>query len=243
MPSIGKKLIFILGACCLLTACTSKTRVHIYGKYLSPEQAQIVSKELREENYQVKVNVLPFPESIATNTLVYAALANENHRVSDLISYLSQLGYDIESIRMIGAQNHEFTHNNVGLYLLPPGYVKRNEVYTIPLASEYGSTTCQDATNLRLLDSQKFEIEVEIWQEQAQDYSEVFYYGTWQAIDSKNIRLTFDKAPSTLDFARSIKQVTTPDGDRQVVSLTPLMKSPVNELAGINCTYTISLAF
>jgi len=74
---IGK----LLDASCL---SFKQPAASLYTKYISPEQAQVISQALREENYQVKVNDLPFPDSARINTLAYVALANENHRGPEL---------------------------------------------------------------------------------------------------------------------------------------------------------------
>ena len=232
----------VLSSLCLLVcSCASQTQVHVFTTHLNEEQATKVINQLNQHNFKVHENKLAFPESINSNALVYTPSTNENNRISELVSIINNLGYNLASTHLIFEGNHSFTMNNVGLYLLPEGVVKPAKNYTIQLLNEYGSTTCEHATNLYLKEGNQFKIEINQWDEKNQQYHEMNIVGKWTMNDTDTLLLTNENWSFPLAFFRQESIKNTKHGPRQVVSLLPTSEQVDKAQSAVNCTYTISV--
>jgi len=111
-------LIFVL---LLLSACSSRTQLHVYAKYLTKEQTSSVVKQIDHTMFNITLNQLAFPTNIIGNAIVYSPSPNSRTRLTKLMRTLSNLGFNITNASLISENNHSFTANNVGVFLLPNG--------------------------------------------------------------------------------------------------------------------------
>ncbi|MEW6991196.1 hypothetical protein AADZ91_10945 [Colwelliaceae bacterium 6441] len=231
-----------------LSACSSKTQLHFYASNLSKEKIKEVITTIDNDHYNIKVNYLPFPNDINDNAIVYAPSLNSQEVINPLITSLSKIGFDISTASLISANNHSFTENNIGLFLLPDNYVqppitdKRFE-YTIPLVNEYGSTDCQHATTLYLKEPNEFLLEINRWNEKTDAYIEEFIEGQWVLLTNKVLQLNHSSWQTPLKFEKRHFERNEIDGSSKGVKFIPI--DDVNfetDQKAIHCTYSISLA-
>jgi len=120
----------------LICGCSSKTNVHLYAKYLTTEEVNTLISSIEKEHFNVMVNYQVFPSSISNSSLVYAPSQNSEKRLPSLLSILTNSGYSISHASLLLANNHSFTENNVGVFLVPNGLSitqKENDVFELVL--------------------------------------------------------------------------------------------------------------
>lgn len=240
-------LSLLLSLLMLLTACSSKTQVHLYAKYLSDEETAEVINKLDKANFDIAINQLDFPKSVNDNAIVYAPSSNSRKRLDNLMVTLTSLGFNVSNASLIVANNHSFTANNVGVFLLPDGVrvehkLEGSHQYQLPLINEYGAIDCQHATTLYLKESNEFFIEVDIWQEDKQQYSAKYFEGNWQLTENNQLILSNNSWSEPLIFNKKTYVENKHKSNWRVVSFTPVEMSGADQQKTIHCTYTINLA-
>ncbi|WP_019026393.1 hypothetical protein [Colwellia piezophila] len=143
------KMISIVLMCFFLMACSS-TKVHLYTRYLSAQQAEEITNNLEGLGFDVIANTLVFPDEIEQSTLLYSPFVEGENRVDVLINSLDKAGWIIANVKPIFAGNHYYTKNSVGLLLLPDGVRQSDKVTVQDLANEYESENCRASMILRL---------------------------------------------------------------------------------------------
>lgn len=204
-------------------------------------------KQIDSSMFTIITNQLAFPANINENAIVYSPSLNSRERLSGLMMSLSTLGFNVSSASLISENNHSFTENNVGVFLLPNDVNVEQETdvinnYQFPIVNEYGATNCRHSTTLYLKEPDEFFIEVDIWKEEHQRYQQKSYHGKWQLTD-KNILILSNKIWSKpLTFIKQTFEENTFDQKRKVLSFTPEGIGIENkQQQSVQCTYTISL--
>ncbi len=248
-----KRYLFLLITILALCSCANKPTVNVFSKHLTQAKQQELAQTLSAADFNVQESKVDFPNSIQVNTLVYAPSNQANNHINALIAKVKSLGYDIQSVNLLASDNHSFTANNIGLYLLPDNYVpdlpkSEAQTQTIQLANEYGSAQC--ASFLDLKEDNRFVFEVNIWQEQQQDYQSHYIRGTWQSDQFDNLLLSSENWRVSLPFKRTFSVENTLDGKRQMIKLTPQYNAQLQgsylkegvEQVNINCVHSIAIA-
>lgn len=239
-----------------LTACSAKTKIHFYTKHLPTDKINEVMTVVDEDTFEVTLNHLSFPNDINDNAIVYSPSHNSRDRLNTLMEALASVGFNISTASLIAANNHSFTENNLGLYLLPDNYVQspKNSIhnsYKIPLVNEYGAVDCQHATVLYLKEPDEFIIEINTWDEGKEEYLQTFTEGKWSLTEDDFLHLKHPKWQKSLVFKKSHYQRNEINGTSKGVKFTPIelgVSTKVfanlysNEAKAIYCTYSISLA-
>lgn len=232
----------------LLTACTSKTNVHLYAKYLTQEQTNEIVQTIDESIYLVKVNQQEFPADINDNAIVYAPSANSKERLSSLIEVLSASGYSVSNASLLMANNHSFTANNVGVFVVPKGTVvtrlqDQNFEFKLPTINEYGGIDCPHATVLYLKGSNEFVLEVNEWSNAKEDYIQQFFEGRWELTKDSVLELYGDQWNRPITFERKLFERKEIDGSSKGIKFVPLLNDGLSTIQqNLNCSYSISLA-
>ncbi len=239
---------FVLLLLVFLNACSSKTQLHLYARHLTPEQTKNIINNIDKSLFNIIVNQQQFPDSINSNAIVYAPSKNSRARINTLIETLATQGYAVSNASLLMANNHSFSENNLGVFLLPAGKqidsVKAIDMdVTLPLINEYGALDCANASTLYLRQNHDFLIEIEIWQADIEDYRQEQERGHWRLIDGQYLELTSNEWQQSLLFERRQFERKEINGVSKGVSFIP-MKSLHSSIknARVNCRYSISLA-
>ncbi|GHG01209.1 hypothetical protein ACFSBU_14630 [Thalassotalea marina] len=241
-----KRVIFLL-AIILLQGCSSHNTVHVYAKYLSEEQEQQVVESLSvNENLTVEVNRLEFPSTVNDNTLIYAPSRGTDKAAIEVMEQVSSLGFPIGATGLMLANNHSFSANNMGIYLVPAGLSITNEraragKYNIPLYSEYGARNCENTATLEIKESGNFVLNEEVWDKNKQDYQQNQYRGTWSIEDNQYLLFRSPAWQQVLYFHRQTFERDIENGKLQGYQLIPMTKyNKGSNYARVYCTYEIS---
>lgn len=107
----------------LFLAGCSQTTVHLNNRYLNDTQTQQVIDILALNNVSVKVNANPFPQQVTRSALIYslAMKVRAPHLISHILHVMDNAGWSLEEVDEFLNTNHQYTGNNIGLYLLPNG--------------------------------------------------------------------------------------------------------------------------
>jgi len=228
-------------------SCSSKTQVHLYAKHLSTEQADTIVKQLDESIFSVVVNQENFPNSINDNAIVYAPSANSPQRLTRLMDVISASGFTVSNASLIMANNHSFTENNVGVFLVPSGveveHFQTSFIEKLPTVNEYGAVDCEHGTTLFLKSNDQFMIEIDIWDQAKQDYLSQYIEGSWRLINNKLLELTHPSWQVPLMFNKSVFQKSHHGNNSKGIKFTPIKTmNPPSDIDKISCSYSISFA-
>lgn len=141
-------VIYIL-LCSLLFSCSTNT-VHLNTRYLSENNIEVIESALKEKNFTVKTNNLPFPRGIQQSSIIYSPLTKNENVVEEIVSILSQIGFDISAIDPIESGNHWYRRSNFGLFIVPEGVKVNNQIARQDLALEYKAKDCGSSIQLKL---------------------------------------------------------------------------------------------
>ncbi|AEE24104.1 putative lipoprotein [Glaciecola sp. 4H-3-7+YE-5] len=132
-----------------LSGC-GHTQVHLYAKYLSASEVNRISEQLKKDDFDVDVNQLTFPISIRRNSLVYSLMLPEQSELTRLTQSTAKLGYSVESEVPLFSNNHSFTRDSIGLFLIPEGLDVAALMSYEGLVGRYYSKACDVEVQLLL---------------------------------------------------------------------------------------------
>ncbi|WP_102797800.1 hypothetical protein [Bowmanella denitrificans] len=210
---------------CLLVLLTltmvgcAKTQVHLYGRYLQPEQIQQVTQALETEGYQVQVNRLAFPADIHQSSLVYSLMLKDVSKLDRVMAASASQGWYVHNVTAMVKGNHWYTKDSMGLFLLPEGVDPSDPSAAENMSFNYQSSGCEQSPGLQLSDDHTFRI---------QPVAEVpfdadWHQGTWRLKESAYLELT-PKADPTWSYYLELQRSTETDqlGQAEVIRLTPM---------------------
>lgn len=213
-----------------VTGCASGSKIHLFAKYLTDQEAQKVTEMLQAQEYQVVVNKLSFPDVVTSDTVIYSPMHSNPDDIRTLLSLVTEQLSTKADLIYIRSQKHSFTKNNVGLYLFGQagGKPKRDE--SIAFASPYSATQCESLifAELILAADNTFELITVA----NQDANEVSVNGQWQR-KGQYLELYIEQV-LTAGFYIEYLSETVSDGLRKSISLTPSEGQPTIDQCRFN---------
>ncbi len=198
-------------------ACSS-TKVHLYGRYLSAQETENVTKNIEKLGFDVVANSLNFPDEIEQSTLIYSPFIEGENRVDVLLESLSEVGWNISSVKPIFSGNHYYTKNSAALLLLPDGALQSDKVTSQDIANEYESKACESLIRLRLNRDASYQFsysnKMPIQTEQLT--------GNWQLTSYPYIELVSSNKFRRFYYQIQKSIVTDVVGETDVIELKPL---------------------
>lgn len=173
-------LIFIL----LITAC-SNTTVHLYTRYLSPEQTLEITHKLAEQNIKIETNELAIPSSVKHSALVYSPLIKDRAKVEQLSQILTSLGFPISDTAPLVVENHWYAKQAIGVMLIPEGVNPQERSTVIDLANLYQGEQCDQQISIRLHADNRYEMTTDF----PSDNFDEFKSGVWRITSYPYIEL------------------------------------------------------
>lgn len=143
------KIISLFLICSVLFACSS-TKVHLYTRYLSEQEASDITEKLEIHNFEVIANTLAYPDEIVQSTLLYSPFVQGENNLNVLINTLDELGWTIPNVQPLLVGNHYYTKNSVGLLLIPDDVDRNDKVAAPDLVNQYQSKGCDIPITLML---------------------------------------------------------------------------------------------
>lgn len=67
----------------------SQTTVHLYSRYLSIQQIEMINRELITADFIVKSNDLKFPQSVTQSSLTYSPLIKDLNAVNKVVNAIN----------------------------------------------------------------------------------------------------------------------------------------------------------
>lgn len=203
--------------CFFILSCSS-TKVHLYTRYLSAEEADAVTKNLEQLGFDVIANTLVFPDGIEQSTLLYSPFVEGENSLNILIDTLADIGWVMPNVQPIFAGNHYYTKNSVGLLLLPDGGRQSDKVIRQDLANEYKSKACDSAIKLRLNNDASYQF---LYPNKTDSQMEQLT-GTWQITSYPYIELTSLNKVWRFYYEIQKSAITDVVGKVEVIELKPL---------------------
>ncbi|GGO67806.1 hypothetical protein [Bowmanella pacifica] len=209
----------LLGLLVLTLSGCAKTHVHLYGRYLQPEQIKNVSEALEAEGYQVKVNQFAFPRDIQQSSLIYSLMLRDVSKLDTVLGVATEQGWYVNNISALVKGNHWYTKDSMGLFLLPDGVDPTDPTAPENLSFLYQSVGCDKAPSLQLFSDNTFRIQpvAEV------PFEDDWHQGSWELKESVYLTLT-PKADKTWSYYLQLERRTEQDqlGKAEVIQLTPM---------------------
>lgn len=198
----------------LITGCSSTT-VHLYGKYLDPQQVQQTTELLEQKGYTVQVNDFVFPDAIHASTLLYSINVTDGKQLDNLTRELMDAGWPIYQIFPMQIANHWITKNDLGLFLLPEGLDPAAGKTMADIAGDYrAAPECGRNIQLILYSNGNFEVVTDGEQ----------FSGLWRVTDFPYIELSRKMKVGRLIDYYQVERLTQQDlmGTVKITQLTSL---------------------
>ncbi len=175
-----------------LSSCTATTEVQLYTEYLSRAESNNIVQLLENHNYRVVLNDFPIPRGLKRSTLIYSPMHRDIASVESLAKLLSNTPHGLPQLELTGKENHFYTKNIVGLYVVPANVISNKEEGIHPIyAIEYSGICDTIDADLDLKKDGSFQLTANIWNdEQKVEYSTGFE-GKWTYSD-ETIFLTLE---------------------------------------------------
>lgn len=203
--------------CLLLTACTS-TKVHLYTRYLSADEATKVTKTLEEQGFEVETNSLAFPDNIQQSALLYSPFVRGENRVNALIEKLKESGWTIPIVQPLFSGTHYYTKDSMGLLLLPNGRMKSDKVLAQELVSSYKAENCDSSIALQLNDDNTYQFS----DSNLSEYEFKRFDGSWNMPSYPYLILVPDGNVGSFYFEIVKKTESDLNGKVELIELTPM---------------------
>ena len=227
---INKAIVgILLVAIAVLTGCTSVSTVHVFGKYLTEQEKQKISRVLQLKEYQVEVNDLAFPDAINSDAVVYSPMHSNPEQVRALLDLVAGELNSKAELLYIRSDQHSYTKDNIGLYLFGQagGKAKRDgRDESISFASPYSASHCASLVFAELILAPKQTFELITVDSATAD--EVSRKGRWQR-DAQQLHLyaetNNEKSQGDLLAVFDVEYLnaqTIADGLRKSILLTPV---------------------
>ena len=212
----------------LLQGCAS-TKVHVYGRYLSPEQLDSLTNNIEQHEFNVIVNDLKAPTTIDSNSIIYSPLLENVSQVDDLIELLRQQNIDIVNVIPMTSGNHWYNRDSMGLIIFPDDPQNKGAHATpnqADLSQKYTSDNCELAIQLILRENGTFSLIGKNWTEQEKPFTE----GVWKYRQFPYIEVTPDKGRDwTVYYVISTTTITDKIGKVDVLQLEPSAWRPMTK--------------
>lgn len=113
-------LVLIVG---IITSCASRTQVHVFSAGVDQQDVIQLSLLLEEQGFDARPNALPVPPNIAKHTVIFPAIVQDFATVELVESTMEAAGYSRARLVLEEEENHSYSTDNIGIYLVSPDYV------------------------------------------------------------------------------------------------------------------------
>lgn len=147
------KYLVLLSA--LLLAGCQKPSIYLYGKYISEQEAQQLSKEFEQAGYQVELNSLPFPQGISNTSILSSPLLKKRTDLEKAVTILEGQGLEVNSISSLVEGSHFVTKNALAVFV-----VSNRDVFAEPVRTGqvFTSSNCETEFEIHINASYKAKV-------------------------------------------------------------------------------------
>ena len=214
----------------VVSGCTSKTDVHLYGRYLSEEQTQNISQQLTESGFDVVVNKLQFPTSITRPTILYSPMVKNAQQIYLVVDVLAQENVPAPAISPLVSGNHWYKKDSIALFLFPEGESSLDAILVQDLMQTFNTRNCDLDLTLAFNKNGSYVLSGKNWDVEQKTFST----GEWLYRQYPYIELRPDLSKEQIRYFE-IKQYNEADkvSDIQIIELMPVQS---HQLSG-DCSF------
>ncbi|WP_394221796.1 hypothetical protein [Alteromonas gracilis] len=229
--------VFTIGVLGILNGCAMKPTVHVYAKYLAPEQRTLIKSELKKSDVAVEFNDFAFPTSITTNTLLYSLLLQDVNAIDNTYSALENVDFPIHSIQTLKQENHWYTKNSLAVFLFPDGKKPNGSMFKQDLLHAYQSDSCGDINALTLNSNGTFSLSLK--NSSQENNSTTKTNGHWKYRQYPYLELQEHGSP----YSNFYFEISTHEGEDRVSKLSFIKLTLLNANSNIaltdNCEFVV----
>ncbi len=207
--------------------------MHLYKRYLSDEQAQRITQKLEALDYNVKANVLVFPDEIQKSTIVYSPFIDGEKNLDSFIAEIGQLGWPDVELQALFKGNHWYSKNSIGLFLIPEGVKQTDKMHSQDLVNQYNSEQCEVSAQLFLKRDQTYQL---LYTKDPNTLTE-HKTGTWTLTGYPYIELTSSNGDWRFYFEIHQSNISDVVGKVDLLQLKPLSSHHVYP----NCVFSFGV--
>ncbi len=140
----------LLISCAFILAACQQTTVLIYARYLPEADVQNLTNKLEQAEYQVEINEHPFPKGVANTAIIASPFLSDREALGNIEMILAQNQWPVYDVRTLTSENHWFTKETIGVFLLPEGIDPHEGTNVKDLSNNYTSRDCDNDVTLTL---------------------------------------------------------------------------------------------
>ncbi|MFT6896434.1 MAG: hypothetical protein ACJA13_000835 [Paraglaciecola sp.] len=212
------KISVVLWLSLSLLGCNTLPQVFVNARYLSESQTHLIVTQLEYAGFTVETNTFEIPSQVQHSGLVYSPFIQDNLAIQKIEDVLAQLHWSISTVQPLVAGNQWFTHNSVGLFLIPDGIDPHNNTAQQDLANEYQSQQCQISAKVRLDPDNSYQFSFD---EQPNQLPQALT-GSWKITRYPNIEFTSDNKKRLYYFEVHTTTEVDQISEIQIVELRPM---------------------
>lgn len=152
------KWLIIIFCVWFFSGCALSPTVFVYGKYLTSEQSEALTEQLKSEEFDVEVNSFDFPTSLSETTLLYSLLLKDPENISQVERIALDNGFSVGRTQGMTEGNHWYTKNAIALFLLPEDSARTKGVFKQDLMQEFRTEQCDSQILISLHSDGSYEI-------------------------------------------------------------------------------------
>lgn len=210
------RYLLLLAFCLTTVACSSRPQVLLFRRYLSDQQVAQISENLEQAGLQIVANKLAFPSDIEQSTLIYSPMLVKQTAINLTLEVINKLGWEVYSVSPLASQNHRFTQNSLGLYLVPAGQLVHKQL----LENEFHSRDCQVKAKIIFHQDNRYSIVVANTPDEPVLQNQL--HGTWRVKSESYLELRPTDADWFFYFEISQKLESDQVGEIEMTEMTPL---------------------
>lgn len=223
-----KRLFSLMTILLLMTGCQNTT-VLLHARYLSEDTATQITERLEAAEFNVEVNDYAFPKGVRNSTIIGSPLLQDATKLDAVALVMDELHWPIYDIRSLTSQNHWFTKDTIGLYLVPAGIDPHEGANTADIANKYIASNCQKDLTLVLEPNNEYRlIAADVAKEDEQ-----YLQGKWRIRGNQYIEMLYNY-PSNEAWFMEISHEEVQDQISQItlIKLRPVQKFPIINQCG-----------
>ena len=177
--------------------CATRHEVHIFNQGYSSAKVSQVTAALDDAGFKTKPNHLAVPDQITRTSIIYPPIVQDFTGIDSVKDALSGIGFSqIELIHETQGE-HYYSSENIGLYLVKPGYVPQSDfedkVDSKQNLSRIYYSNCGDLeAQLNLYPAGAAMLELYDWNERTDREITIVVDGEWNAAETELVFGLFD---------------------------------------------------
>ncbi len=154
------KIILFISAVTGILGCVGLPQVHVFSRHLSEQQISDIRDVFSQQPVELHINQLPIPFSMSQSSIIYSPLIESHQSIENVLVALETLDWSIQSVSPLSSDNHWFTKNTIGVYLIPQGDLNSRPLTALDMANTFIADQCDTAALIHFNKDYSYSVEL-----------------------------------------------------------------------------------